>query len=101
MPKIFFKPPAHIVKDWPEVFEGMYMNTMPIAYLNLIKIEFKDGRIWEIAIQELVDKSSVSDVADNLVKTITEYKNEILNVDFDLNIEKLKNDVKKSTSDIF
>lgn len=101
MPKTFFKPPAHIVKDWPEVFEGMYMNTMPIAYLNLIKLEFKDGRVWEIAIQDLVNKSSISEVAENLVQTITEYKNEILKVDFDLDVDRLKSDVKNETKKIF
>lgn len=101
MPKTFFRPPAHIVKDWPEVFEGMYMNTMPIAYLNLIKLEFKDGRVWEIAIQELVDKSSISEVAENLIQTITEYKNEILKVDFDLDVDRLKSDVRNETKKIF
>ena len=101
MPKTFFRPPAHIVKDWPEVFEGMYMNTMPIAYLNLIKLEFKDGRIWEIAIQELVNKSSISEVSENLIQTITEYKNEILKVDFDLDVDRLKSDVKNETKKIF
>ena len=52
-------------------------------------------------IQDLIDKSSISEVAENLVETITEYKNEILSVDFDLDIEKLKRDVKQSTSNIF
>lgn len=100
MPKTFFKPPAHIVKDWPEVFEGMYMNTMPIAYLNLIKLEFKDGRIWEIEIQELLNNSPISEVAENLIETISEYKNEILNVNFDLDVDRLKSDVKNETNKI-
>ena len=52
MPKPLFKPPRHLVEEWPEVFEDMYMNTMPVCYIDMIRMEFNDGRIWEINIQE-------------------------------------------------
>jgi len=51
MPKPLFKPPRHLVEEWPEVFEDMYMNTMPVYYLDMIRMEFVDGRIWEINVQ--------------------------------------------------
>ena len=56
MPNPLFRPPRHLVKEWPEVFEDLYMNTMPVAYLDLVHLEFKDGRIWEIDIKNELDK---------------------------------------------
>lgn len=97
MPKRFFKPPEHVIREWPEVFNDLYMNTMPVAYLNIVKFEFKDGRIWEIRIQDLLKKSSTSEVADRLIETVTEYRNEIQKIDFEVDIEKLKADIKNET----
>ena len=61
MPNPLFRPPRHLVKEWPEVFEDLYMNTMPVAYLDLVHLEFKDGRIWEIDIKnELEAKLAIA-----------------------------------------
>jgi hypothetical protein len=57
VPKKLFKPPKNIIKEWPEVFEDMYMNTMPVAYLNNIKLEFNNGRIWELRVPDMLAKS--------------------------------------------
>lgn len=97
MPKRFFKPPEHVIKEWPEVFNDLYMNTMPVAYLNVIKFEFKDGRIWEIHVQDLLKKLSTTEVADSLLDTVSEYRNEIQKIDFEVDIEKLKSDIQKET----
>ena len=43
MPNPLFKPPRHLVKEWPEVFEDLYMNTMPVAYLDSVRLDFTDG----------------------------------------------------------
>lgn len=97
MPKRFFKPPEHIVKEWPEVFNDMYMNTMPVSYLNVIKLEFKDGRVWELDIQEMLKKSTATEVADRLLETVGEYREEIQKIDFEVNVDQLKLDIKKET----
>jgi hypothetical protein len=52
MPNPLFKPPRHLVKEWPEVFEDLYMNTMPVAYLEMVHLEFVNGRVWQIDIKE-------------------------------------------------
>lgn len=101
MPKRFYKAPAHVVKEWPEVFSDLYMNTMPVAYLNVIKLEFKNGRIWEIQVKELLAKTSISEVADKLLETIYEYKDEIQKVDFDVDVERLKHDIQNETKKFF
>ncbi len=101
MPKKLFKPPNHLVKEWPEVFEDLYMNTMPVAYLDVIRLEFKNGRIWEINIKEQLSESHSQLIADKLVDTFQEYQEEISKIDFKIDIEKLKKDISTSTKDFF
>jgi hypothetical protein len=100
-PKPLFKTPGHLVKEWPEVFEDMYMNTMPISYLEIIRLEFTNGRIWEIDIKEQMSESHSQLIADKLLETFQEYRDEISKIDFKIDINKLKGDIKKSTKDIF
>lgn len=97
----YFKPPKHIVKEWPEVFEDLYMNTMPVAYVDTMILEFNDGRIWQIDIKEQLKDTDPNDVAKRLLETLSEYKDTIKKLDFKINIQKLKDDIKNRTDKIF
>ena len=101
MPNPLFKPPRHLVKEWPEVFEDLYMNTMPVAYLDKIHLEFVDGRVWEINIREELVKQPPESIADTLINTLQEYKEDITKIDFKVDIDKLKKDIKDSSNNIF
>lgn len=101
MPNPLFKPPRHLVKEWPEVFEDLYMNTMPVAYLDRIHLEFADGRVWEIDIKTELSKQTPDSIADVLVNTLQEYKDDIQKIDFKVDIEKLKKDIRDSSKNIF
>jgi len=101
MPNPMFRPPRHLIKEWPEVFEDLYMNTMPVAYLEMIHLEFANGRVWQIDIKEQINGSELEDVASRLLNTLHEYKDEIKKIDFKVDIEKLKKDIKSSSKDIF
>jgi hypothetical protein len=101
MPNPLFKPPRHLIKEWPEVFEDLYMNTMPVAYLDLIQLEFADGRVWEIDIREELGKQDATSIADTLINTLQEYKDEIKKIDFKVDIEKLKKDIASETNKLF
>jgi hypothetical protein len=101
MPNPLFKPPRHLVKEWPEVFEDLYMNTMPVAYLELIHLEFANGRVWEIDIQTQLKESDPDSISDKLIETLTEYKEEITKIDFKVDIERLKKDIGDSTKTLF
>jgi hypothetical protein len=100
MPNPLFKPPRHLIKEWPEVFEDLYMNTMPVAYLDLIHLEFADGRVWEINIKDQLKDTDAEDIADRLLETLQEYKDEIKKIDFKVDVDRLKKDITSSTSDI-
>lgn len=101
MSKALFRPPRHLVKEWPEVFEDMYMNTMPVAYLDQITIEFNDGKIWEIDIANQLKDSDADAVCAKLLDIMQEYKNSIVKMDFKIDIDKLKKDIKDEISKIF
>jgi hypothetical protein len=101
VPKRLFRPPEHLIKQWPEVFEDMYMNTMPLFYLNSVQIKFKDGRVWEIDVKTQLVEQDPDLVADKILDIFDEYGNEIENIDFDVDTEKLKQDISSQTKDIF
>ena len=95
-----FKPPRHLVKEWPEVFEDLYMNTMPVAYLEYVHLEFANGRVWRIDINEQLKVEEAEIVAEKLLDTMSEYRDEITKLDFKIDIIKLKKDIGDSTKDI-
>lgn len=100
MHKKYFRPPSHIVKEWPEVFEDLYINTMPIAYVDTMILEFSDGRIWEIDVKAQTANTDPDEVAKKLLDTLSEYKDTIKKLDFKINIELLKQDIKNRTKSI-
>jgi hypothetical protein len=90
-----FKIPKHLVSEWPEIFEDMYISTMPVEYLHSIKLEFHDGRVWEIAVDDQLTSLKSQAIADRLIETLYEYANDVKKIDFKVNVEKLKTDIKK------
>ena len=89
-----------MVKEWPEVFEDLYMNTMPVEYLEYVHLEFANGRVWQINIKEQLKELASTEVATRLIDTMSEYRTEIVKLDFKVDIEKLKKDIGDSTSSI-
>lgn len=100
MPNPLFRPPRHLVKEWPEVFEDLYMNTMPVVYLELVHLEFANGRVWQIDIKEQIKDINADQVAQKLLETLQEYKDEIKKIDFKIDIERLKKDIQSETKNI-
>ena len=100
MSKPLFKPPRHLVREWPEVFEDLYMNTMPIAYLDVINLEFANGRIWQINVREQMFNSNFDNMSDKLLDILQEYRKDIIKIDFRIDVLRLKEDIAKLTSSI-
>jgi hypothetical protein len=101
MPNPLFRPPRHLVKEWPEVFEDLYMNTMPVAYLEHVHLQFRNGRIWQIDIKEQLTDEDADAVADKLLEMLQEYKEDIQKIDFKIDIDRLKKDITDSTQSLF
>ena len=61
MPKKKLKKlPQDVINHWPEVFEDVDIDVVPLEYLHSVRVEFIDGKKWDIAI----------DTQKNDVKTI-------------------------------
>lgn len=73
---------------------------MPIAYVDTMILEFSDGRIWEIDVKAQTAETDPDEVAKKLLDTLSEYKDTIKKLDFKINIELLKEDIKKRTKSI-
>lgn len=100
MPKKFFRTPLELIKEWPEIFEDMYMNTMPVAYLKGLRLEFKNGRVWELDVQEQLLENTNDIVAEKILNIFDEYTEEISKISFTIDILKLKEDIQTQTKGI-
>ena len=100
MPKSFFNIPNHVVSMWPEIFEDLYMNTIPVSYIDQIRLEFSNGRIWEIDVKSQLVANKNTDVVNKIIETFYEYQSEITKLDFKIDISKLKNDIVSQTNNL-
>ena len=76
------------------------MNTMPVAYLDAMILEFSDGRVWEIDVKEHLQSDDPDSVAKKMLQTMNEYKDTIKKVDFKINVDLLKKEIKDRTDQI-
>lgn len=100
MPKKYFKPPKDVIKEWPEVFEEIYMSSMPIKYIHGVELTFHDGRVWEIDLPEQLDLVDEDDILEKLSEGIRDFQDEIVTVNFQVDIDRLKQDILKLTKNI-
>lgn len=82
------------------MFKDLYMDTMPVAYVEKMIIEFTDGRIWEIDVKKQLENDDPDGVAKKLLNSLTEYKDTIKNLDFKIDVGLLKTDIEKKTKKI-
>ena len=95
MPKKSSKLPPEIVNHWPEVFEDVDIDVVPLEYLDSIRVQFVDGKIWDISID--TKKNRIEDLEKSLDELFEQYQDAIENVDFRLNTAKVKEDITKRT----
>lgn len=100
MHKKYFKPPKDVIKEWPEVFEEIYMSSMPIKYIHGVELTFQDGRVWEIDVPEQLDLVDEDDILDKLSEGIKDFQEEIVTINFQVDIDRLKQDILKLTKNI-
>jgi hypothetical protein len=57
--------------------------------------------VWEIAVDDQLTSLKSQAIADRLIETLYEYANDVKKIDFKVNVEKLKTDIKKEIKKIF
>jgi hypothetical protein len=80
---------------WEEILDSVEMDFLPLEYVSFVIVKFEDGRVWEIDLAKQSKESE--DLEDTLERFFEEFEDTIENVDFRLNIEKLKKDITRRT----
>jgi hypothetical protein len=89
--------PPDVVKHWPEVFNDVEIQTIPIEYLVSVRVEFDDGKIWDIELDKKKQDATREELEESLSTFFEEYSDSITNIDFRLDTKKVINDVKART----
>lgn len=98
MSKNLHQLPDQLVQEWPEVFDGLYINIMPVYYLNSISLEFGTGMMWQIDISPEIDFVD-PDIMSNVINDVLEECGEELEyIHYNFNIEKFKDDIVSLTN---
>jgi len=90
--------PKEVIAHWPEVFEEVSLNVLPLLYLHSVVINFKDNKSWEIKLTTKIKKDGWNSFQQNLSELLTSYDEQIDDVDFKLDAVKVKKDVEKLTN---
>ncbi len=90
--------PKEVVAHWPEVFEEVTLNVLPLLYLHSVVINFKDNKSWEIKLTTKIKKDGWNSFQQSLSELLNSYEEQIDDVDFKLDAAKVKKDVEKLTN---
>lgn len=89
--------PPEVIEHWPEVFSDLNIKVVPLEYLHSVRVFFKDGKIWDIDIAKSKAQNSEDQLESTLGSLFEEYNESIVNVDFRLDTQRLKDDIQKRT----
>jgi hypothetical protein len=90
-----FKISGQSIKEWPEVFKDLYMDTTPLEYLESMTLEFSNGRIWKIDVIDQLENIDRNEISNRILNTFEEYHTEITKIDFRIDISKLRKNTEK------
>lgn len=96
MPKKSNKLSSDIIAHWPEVFKDVEVKAIPIDYLESINVTFSDGKIWAIDLND-PRKNSVGNLGEVIDELLNEYEDNIVNIDFRVDVVKIKKDITRRT----
>jgi len=87
-----------VIESWPEIFEDVELNVVPLKYLCSVQVKFKDKRIWNIDIGKNLRDDNWQIVQENIQELIMNYKEHISSIDFKLDTDKIKKDISRETT---
>lgn len=91
------KLPKDVIDCWPEVFEEVKFNVLPLRYVQSVHINFKDNTTWEVAISAKIRKEGWETFEKILAETVKSYEHRIKDINFQLDTDRVKKDIKKKT----
>ena len=88
------------VKEWPEILEGLHIRNLPVKYLLYCNIILKNNITIHYDIKKALKSKKQDSIARFLKKTIEQNYLKIKNIDLKFDINALKRDMEKKTSNI-
>ena len=82
---------------WEDILDDINMDYLPLEYIKLIIVTFKDDKVWEIDLDKSRRTGEINDVEETLAEFFETYENSIVNIDFRLDTVRLKKDIEKRT----
>lgn len=73
-----------------EILEEIDLKFLPIEYLKSIIITFEDKTIWEIDLENTRRTQTQEVIEQSLESLFDEYEDDISNMDFQLDVQKIK-----------
>ena len=89
--------PQDVADLWPEIFNEIEMNVVPLNYVHLIEILFKNEKVWKINFRNISKNQSWDAIEQELKSIVKDYEEEIQSIDFKLDTAKIKRDISRST----
>lgn len=91
------KKPVDTYSDeyWQDIFDSIEIDILPIEYMKQVTIRFKDGTVWEVDIKDSLKKQTEDVIEDSLDELFEAYEPKIENVDFQMDMDRIKRDVAK------
>jgi hypothetical protein len=87
-----------VIESWPEIFEDVNLNVVPLKYLCSVQVKFKDKKMWNIDIGKNLRDDNWQVIQTNIQEMIMNYKEHIEGVDFKLDTDQIKKDVTRETA---
>jgi hypothetical protein len=86
--------PAELIDRWPEVLNDVEIKAVPIEYVNVLRITFTDGKVWEITVDHTKE---VSRLEEHIAELVLTYEDMIDTIDFQIDVDRVKRDIIKKT----
>lgn len=84
-----------LLDQWPEVFEDIEINVIPIVYLDKVTVKFTSGMKWEVNVKDYLEEYNPEKIESMLWELYEEYKDDIAGFEYYFDVEKLKKDLSK------
>jgi hypothetical protein len=89
--------PKDVIDLWPEIFDHVKLNVVPLNYVHSIEITFKNKKIWEIDCKRNLKTQSWEEFEIEIKSVIGSYEDDIQSIDFKLDTDRIKKDISRST----
>jgi hypothetical protein len=87
-----------VIESWPEIFEDVNLNVVPLKYLCSVQVKFKDKKVWNIDIGKNLRDDNWQIIQTNIQEMVMNYKEHIESVDFKLDTDQIKKDITRETT---